>query len=202
VSPRFFKLFVVALAAFPASWACGQNVLTHQLLAPPSVLLPYLQVDELKREIKLSAEQQEKTRLLVTESEANLKLQFKDRNAKEDTLAGKMQKLLLPKQIERLNQFYLQYNGGSALSNPRVQKLLGLSADQTKSVRQIDDDEGSKVMAINNARHDPEEERKKKQIALDEWRANKMDVLTSEQKKKLETLKGEKFGFDVSKIDI
>lgn len=199
---KSIQLLIAALVTFTVSFSNAQNALTHEQLAPPSTMLPYLQVEDLKKEIKLSAEQQAKIQAFITESNDIQKLQSRDRKTNGDILEGKIQKLLLPVQIERLNQFYLQFRGASVLSNPRVQKLLGLTSEQTNKLMRINDEESLKVMEINNAGYNPEEKRKKKEIALDQWHAKMMDVLTPDQKKKLDALKGKKFGFDLSKIDI
>jgi hypothetical protein len=196
-------MLVVGLIAFTVSIANAQNILMHELIASPSMLLPYLQVKELIKEIKLSPGQQAKIQTFITESNNILKIPItKDRKTQEDILEGKIKKLLLPKQIERLNQFYIQYEGASVLRNPRMQKLLDFSAAQTKHLARIDSEESLKVMQINNAGYNPEEKREKKEMALNMWHAKMLDVLTPNQKKKLESLKGEKFGFDFSKIDI
>jgi hypothetical protein len=196
------QFLIIILIPFTVSVANTQNAPMHELLASPSAMLPFLQVEDLQKEIKLSTEQKEKLQPFIKESKDILKLQGRDRNVQGDILAGKIQILLLPVQIERLNEFYLQYAGASVLRNPRVQKLLDITAEQTKNLTRIDDGGSTQVMEINKAGDNPQEKQKKKEIVLNQWHAQMMDVLTPDQKKKLETLKGKKFGFDISKIDI
>ena len=198
---KSIHILIVIAIAFTVSIANAQTTLRRELLAPPFVLLPFLQVDELQKEIKLSPEQLAKTQTSISESNNIQKLPSKGRQMQGDILEGNVKKVLSPAQIERLNQFYLQLRGASVLSNPRVQKLLDLTAEQTQNMARINDEEGAKIMDIINAGYNPEEKRKKKVIALNQWHAKMMDVLTPDQKKKLETLKGQKFGFDISKID-
>jgi hypothetical protein len=196
------QFLIIILIPFTVSVANAQNAPMHELLASPSAMLPFLQIEDLQKEIKLSTEQKEKLQPFITESKDILKLPGRDRKAQGDILEGKIQKLLLPAQVERLNQFYLQYAGASVLRNPRVQKLLDFTDKQTKNMTRIDDEESTKMMEINKAGDNPQEKKKKKEIVLNQWHAEMMDVLTPDQKKKLETLKGKKFGFDLSKIDI
>jgi hypothetical protein len=199
---KSIQLLIVTLITFMVSFANAKNPLNHELLAIPSVMLPFLQIEDLQKEIKLSAEQKEKLQPFIIESKDIMKSQSKDIKAQGDVLEGKILKLLLPVQIERLNQFYLQFKGASVLSNPRVQKFIDFTPEQTKNMSRIYDEESLKMMDINRALNNPQERQKKKEIALKQWHAKMMDVLTPEQKKKLDTLKGNKFGFDISKIDI
>ena len=199
---KSIHILIVITIAFTVSIANAQTTLRRELLAPPVVLLPFLQVDELQKEIKLSPEQKAKTQTFISESNNIQKLPSKGRQMQGDILEGNVKKVLSSAQIERLNQFYLQLRGASVLSNPRVQKLLDLSGEQTNNLTRINNEESSKMMEINNAGYDPQERQKRKETALNQWHAKMMDVLTPDQKKQLQTLKGEKFGFDISKIDI
>jgi hypothetical protein len=201
---KLVQLLIVTLITFMVSYVDAQDTLTNELLAPPGTMLPLLQIDEFQKEIKLNVEQKEKINAFVRESKDIQKLPSKDRNAQSDILEGKIKKLLLPTQIERLNQFYLQLKGASVLPNDRVQKLLVFTAEQKNKLANIHDAESKKVFeAFRSGYNRQDQEMRKRRVnMINEWHAKMMDVLTPDQKKKLETMKGKNFAFDVSKIDI
>ncbi|MGD0383728.1 MAG: hypothetical protein ABSA77_09415, partial [Thermoguttaceae bacterium] len=67
-------LLIVSLITFSVSFANAQNAQVHELLVPPSTMLPFLQLEDLKKEIELGAEQQVKIQAFITEANDILKI--------------------------------------------------------------------------------------------------------------------------------
>jgi Spy/CpxP family protein refolding chaperone len=118
----------------------------------------------------------------------------------------KVEEILLPHQVERLKQIQLQsmlqFGPGMALANPDVVKGLALTDDQQAKIKSINEEtmKAMSEMRPGGGRPATDEEREKRQKARDEFDTKRkesntklLDVLTAEQKDKLEKMKGEKF---------
>jgi Spy/CpxP family protein refolding chaperone len=131
------------------------------------------------------------------------------REMQEET-QKKVEEILLPHQVERAKQIHLQsqleFAPGMALASPELVKDLGLTDDQQSKIKGINE-EAMKAMREMWAggRPNDDEDHEKRQKARQEMETKRkennaklMDVLTSEQKEKLEKMKGPKF--DVSSL--
>jgi hypothetical protein len=128
----------------------------------------------------------------------------------------KIEEILLPHQLERVKQIQLQsqlqISVGVAISSLEVAKELGLTDEQKEKIKAIGD-EARKAMGDmrpgggrrgngggdQNAERPSREEMQKvfekMTKAREENEKKYMEVLTAEQKEKLETMKGKKFDF-------
>jgi Spy/CpxP family protein refolding chaperone len=85
-----------------------------------------------------------------------------------------------------------------ALSNPEVAKELGLTDDQKAKMKTIQEDARKDMPRFTPGERPSAEDMEKFQKAMKGTETKLMDVLTAEQKEKLEKMKGEKF--DVSAL--
>jgi hypothetical protein len=122
-----------------------------------------------------------------------------DFQSKQRELRAKMVGTLTPSQSERLKQIRLQQTIAGALTRPEVVKALGISERQLASIRSVNDRTEKKELALLGGPFPQSPgKRRKKSVELakksDEVHAeaNKvaMEVLTPEQRAKLEKLVG------------
>lgn len=104
---------------------------------------------------------------------------------------------LTKKQIERIRQYSLQYEGSRALDRPEVARELGISDTQKKQIKSIRDDYGKKRSEYYKLRRtDRKKAREKYNDLLKEYRGlgdKIFGVLSTSQKKKFEQMKGKPF---------
>jgi hypothetical protein len=166
--------------------------------------------EKIQKELELSAEQKEKLQALGKElqegrtanRETDQKLSREERDAKRKENAEKAQKkfeeILLPHQLERVKQIQLQsqlqFTPGMVLTNPETAKELGLSEDQQSKIKTITEESRKAMEGSFTPGKRPEPgDFEKMQKSRKETEAKLMDVLTADQKAKLEKMKGEKF---------
>lgn len=121
--------------------------------------------------------------------------------------------ILKPEQVKRLKEIQLQvrlaptgmggfgFGGGGALAvynDPEIQSALKLTDDQKTKIKDISEELGKEMRGIFQPGGDFQEARKKMEGLTKEATANVNKVLTSEQKKTFEEMKGKEF--DVSKL--
>lgn len=173
-------------------------------------LLMLLQNEQVQKEIELMADQKEKVTALNKETQdaraaaraemANLSQEERQAKMKEaaEKTEKKVEGILNPKQLERMEQIQLQVQGGVALSNPKVVKALALTDDQQAKIKTINDDARKAMADMRSGGGRPSaEDRDKMQKSIKETEKKLMDVLTADQKDKLETMKGPKFDISV-----
>jgi len=117
----------------------------------------------------------------------------------------KVAEILAPPQSARLDEIMLQYavyaGAAGALSQDATAEKLGLTADQKTKLTDLQTENAKKMGEIfQNAQGDFQGMQEKMGKLRDEQKTAAMDVLTSEQKEKLEKLQGKKF--DVASIQI
>ncbi len=117
-----------------------------------------------------------------------------EKRAAEDkkTLAD----ILVPPQLERLDQIALQIQGVGALANAEVAKKIGLDEAQAKTIQtELQDAMGSMRDKMREifAGGDREAARKKIESLRKELDEQVLAKLTDEQRQKFEELKGEPF---------
>ena len=120
-------------------------------------------------------------------------------------LRNRIQKILTPKQMQRLSEINLQVAGLVALNYEDVSKELGLSAEQKQQLKNLSGESHRKlndlVATIRGNQLDNQQRadlRKKQAEIVAERKEKSLALLTDEQKGKFEKLKGEKF--DTSSI--
>ena len=173
-------------------------------------LLMLLQNEQVQKEIELVADQKEKVTALNKETQdaraaaradmANLSQEERQAKMKEaaEKTEKKVEGILNPKQLKRMEQIQLQVQGGVALSNPKVVKALALTDDQQAKIKTINDDSRKAMADMRSGGGPPsDEDRAKMQKSMKETETKLMDVLTADQKGKLEKMKGEKFDTSV-----
>jgi hypothetical protein len=192
--------------------------------------LQLIQSEQLKTELKITAEQSTKLkevendlRAKVTEKNASANLKGLDAKAKEEKLKKigeelnsetkasreKIATILKPDQIKRMKEVFLQVFGLGPLNYPDFQTELKLTAEQTK---QIDSIKETMLAEMRAGWQVPPDDPAKQATTLTENRkrlegiskganAKTLAVLTAEQKKTLETLKGASFKFNPTKAD-
>jgi hypothetical protein len=99
-------------------------------------------------------------------------------------------KVLTETQVKRLNELFVQRAGGLTLLDDETAKHLKLSDDQKKAVAKLGEEAAEKVMELMHGGHDDDSAKKGLQLRRDYGK--KMEALLSEeQKKSFESLKGE-----------
>ncbi len=112
----------------------------------------------------------------------------------QDIFLKKLEKILLPKQFDRLKQIYLQKQGPMALSEPEVIKALNVSKEQQDKIQHLYDDFQIKLREATMVQGDGlvkfgGNNLTKMTKELDD---KLLDILTADQRAELEKMKGEK----------
>ena len=122
----------------------------------------------------------------------------RDENGKKTD--EKLSKILEPKQTERLKQLRMQREGAGAFGREEIAKELGLSKEQQDKIRKIQEDSrpqggGGAANVQNLSDEERRELRTKMQERVQKAQKDMLVVLTEEQKKKWEAMKGKEFKF-------
>ncbi len=148
-----------------------------------------LRFEKVRDDVKMTDEQIEKLKSLASQLWAN------PANAVK-TLG----QILKPQQIERLRQIKLQAAGAAALSIPEVANALGLADEQREKLKTLQGEFRDKTHeAVQGAKN-----LKQVRAILAEMREKNLQsavqVLTPQQRKKFEKMKGPKINMDLSKV--
>lgn len=170
-------------------------------------LLGMLQIEEVRQEIQLVDEQQAQINALVDDIRNEMRDQMRgmfaqmrdlsdeERRARfgeiraqfekiRDEADSRLQKILLPHQLERLKQIELQgrlqQGGAAALTGGELADALGLTPEQQEQLRQ-------RAEQVQQEMQD-----KIRQLRADA-RQKLLEVLTPEQRAKLDAMMGEQF---------
>lgn len=154
--------------------------------------LMLLNVEAIQKELELVDDQKSKIRTATEEVREEMAKQM------AALLQKKLQDILLPHQIERLQQIQIQLRGNSALNDPEVQEKLGLSSDQKAQLAKLREnyDEQRRAMftaAREGGRDGGEDRRAQYERLRTEMTQSIEQVLTAQQKEKFEQMKGPKF---------
>lgn len=141
----------------------------------------------------------------LSEEERNKR--FAEMREKAETMAKetrkKLEEVLLPHQVERLQQISLQVRGAAALTDPEVAGKLGLSDDQKQQLQKAQEENREKMRGMfqgGGQGGSGEDAQRRFAEAREAAAASYLAVLTAEQKEQFEKLKGEKFELDMSQI--
>lgn len=122
----------------------------------------------------------------------------KEREEFEAKAREQLEEVLLPNQMERLEQIEVQLMGVRALMNDRVAKALKLTTAQKDDLQKTSDASREEMMSkmreiFSGGGGDRDAMREKMQAAQKEAEDKLLAVLTSDQKKDFEAMKGEPF---------
>jgi hypothetical protein len=116
----------------------------------------------------------------------------------EKTAQEKLDKILKPEQLTRLNQLALQRQGTMALTRPDIAKQIGLSQEQQEKIEKIQEDARPQG-GFGGFQNLSDEERQKRFAEMRERQekaqTDMLAVLTDEQKTKFAEMKGKDFEF-------
>jgi len=105
----------------------------------------------------------------------------------------KLSEILLEHQVTRLNEIYVQAMGANAVQDPMVAKALEISDDQKENMQELRDEMLESMRSMRGDSDDREAMREKMQEMNQEIQEKMMDLLSDDQKDKLEEMKGEAF---------
>ncbi|HWB08045.1 MAG TPA: hypothetical protein VG826_02285 [Pirellulales bacterium] len=116
----------------------------------------------------------------------------------EKAAAERLNKILKPEQLTRLNQSVLQRQGTTALTRPEITNRLGLSQEQQDKIQEIQEDVRPRL-GVGGLQNLSDEERQSRFAEMRERRnkaqADMLAVLTNDQMTKWTELRGEEFDF-------
>lgn len=115
------------------------------------------------------------------------------RNAETDEKIGE---IMGAERLKRLKQIQFQAAGPMALFSPRVADQLQLTEAQRDQIRGQMRSGGERMREIFSGTNDPEERRAAFRDFRKEQEAQMLALLTAEQKKKWQEMKGEPVGFE------
>jgi len=183
-----------------------------------------LQTEQVQKELELVDDQKAKLKELGEKAMARMREAFGDREALRKLSdeerktkfaeAGKkmaaqaeetkkeVENILLPHQLERLQQIALQMRGVAALNDKEVQEALSISSDQQEKLKSLRDKAMEKSRSMMEDLRDAtdQERRAKLQEFRKQIEGEALGVLSEEQKEKFEKLKGPKFELDFSAL--
>jgi len=199
------KAFIVlaALAACLASAQFDAMGMMRKMQTAPIVLLP---MPEVKKELKLSGDQNKKIGDINKEFQKKNQELMKGSGGQDLSAAmamgTKMQEatdeaskqavaVLDADQAKRLTQIQLQIIGGPCLYEPDMQKTLGLNDQQVGKIDEIKDGESTHMAEImQQNQRNPKAMQKKMKEARAERDAALLKILTEDQAAKLKDLQG------------
>ncbi|WP_276664567.1 hypothetical protein, partial [Rhodopirellula baltica] len=179
--------------------------------------LGLLRAEKVREELGIDEQQTEALKKLEEQAREQSRPDFDFRNASEEDRREffekmqsqreeqeketrmQLQTVLTLEQMERLDEIGIQAQGLMALSSPEVQEALTMTEDQKKKLTEIRSGMETKMREemreIMQSR-----DREKMQTAMESMRENMekevMAVLTAEQKKKFEEMKGDPFDLE------
>jgi hypothetical protein len=177
----------------------------------PVVMLA--QLDEVAEALKLSEEQTAELANLEEELSTKRREAFMDAQGDFEAIRDDMDKLLAEihknslkvlktEQQKRAEEIFVQVNGPTALVSEVIAKRLDLNKEQIEKLAEvaIDNmyDAFDSMMEFQGMSEEERSEAVKKHIETRDEAL--LDVLTDEQKKKFETMGGEKFEVDLDKL--
>ena len=119
-----------------------------------------------------------------------------EERAKE--MMGQLEEVLLPQQLERLQQISLQIRGVQALEDPEVAKKLGITEEQKTKLAEARQAQGEKMREkmreMFQGGGGPQGDLRESMMKMrEEMEKDILSVLTTSQQEKFEEMKGEKF---------
>jgi Spy/CpxP family protein refolding chaperone len=148
--------------------------------------------DQIKQVTDATAKQREARQGLRDLSQEERTKKMQELNKEGEKV---VQDVLKPDQAKRLHQIVLQQQGARAFADPKVAKELNLTEDQTKKIKDIQDDSRKQMQELfQGGGGGDRQEAAKKMAELNKATSEKaMNVLTAEQKTKWKEMTGEPF---------
>jgi Spy/CpxP family protein refolding chaperone len=156
-------------------------------------------VDTVQDALKLTDDQKEKVKTINEETRDAMRKEFENGGRPDrekmrklnDEATEKLDKVLDAGQQKRLMGVFAQVNGARAVMDPKVAKEIGVTDEQKDKLREAMAPPAGGRGEGGAANFRERREKMEKEV---------MAVLTSDQQKKLEDLKGEKVDVDMSKL--
>lgn len=178
----------------------------------PPTMARLASIEKVQEALKLTDDQKDKIKTVNDETRAEMRKQFEDGGRPDrekmmklmDDSTAKLNEVLDDGQEKRLMGIFVQMAGPGAVMNPAIGKEVGLTDEQRDKLR-----DAMGPLREGRRPDGPPPEGKRTEGRGGEGsfreRREKMDkdvmaVLTDEQKKKLESLKGEKVDIDMSEL--
>jgi hypothetical protein len=141
-------------------------------------------MDDQREELDaISREMREEAQAEMTKIQAKLAEKYK----------SKIERVLLPHQIDRAQQITLQMRGLDALRDPAIAERLGITESQIKDMEAKQADAQTKMRELFQNRDSVDDMRAEFSRLREEGQQAVMGVLSSSQKSKLEEMRGEPF---------
>jgi hypothetical protein len=149
-----------------------------------------------RKEIKLTRDQDKKIQDALKQMQADMQagkiaIDFMEPMASMDAV---LDPILDESQRARLEELYIQANGGFALTDARTAPQLGLSDEQKDALKQIKAEANKDLMASMRSMNS-NSAIKAAQKKRDQFADRMLATLTPDQKAKFEALKGKPFKF-------
>ncbi len=118
------------------------------------------------------------------------------------TVKKELAEILQSAQLERLEQIHLQWRGIRAIEDPDVAKALGITDEQKEKLEALRKEIAEKRQELFRSLQDLSREERRETMRAKTTELMKdaeqklLDVLSTEQRDKLEKMKGEKFELD------
>jgi Spy/CpxP family protein refolding chaperone len=169
-----------------------------------------LRAEEVQKALKLTDDQKAKLKAVFEEIGKSMQ----ERGGPEtfqklrEAASKKVNEVLDEGQRKRLMGILIQVQGAGAANDPMVAKELNVTDEQKKKLEEVRNDRslvpsfrrGGEAGGQNGERPSREEIQARMEKMRKETDKKVMDILTPEQQKKLESLKGEKVDIDLSKL--
>jgi len=184
--------------------------------------LRLLQSEKVQKELELVDDQREQLKKIGEEARTEMRALFsgmrdlgsEERRAKFQELRPKLEErqkairekvneILLPQQRDRLKEISIQLRGASALADSEVAEALAITEEQKTKLAELREEVQTEMRdAWRSAREGADRDAARAKMAEIEKRVTEKveAVLTSEQREKLEKLKGKKADIDRSEL--
>lgn len=162
-----------------------------------------LQNEAIQEELEIVPDQETQIREITTEAREEMQTEMRKlmqelQTRLQEKYKGKLDKVLLPHQMDRLQQVQVQARGTEALRDAKVAADLGLSKDQQDKLTALADGFGPKIREVFTNREEGVDMRTKITEMRKELETQMLDVLTPSQRDQFAKLKGE--AFDLEKL--
>jgi Spy/CpxP family protein refolding chaperone len=154
----------------------------------PMMTIMLLRNEKVQKDLALTDQQKEDIQKMAGELRGSGQATPEERRARMEKMQKDVEKILKPEQVARLKEVQIQADG--ALS-PEVAKALAFSDEQKQKLDAIAKSVADKIAALDRS----ERREKGNQIRKDA-KKQALDVLTQEQRDKLEKLGGKKIELD------
>ncbi|MFO0789426.1 MAG: hypothetical protein U0805_08210 [Pirellulales bacterium] len=169
-----------------------------------------LMLKEVQDALKLTDDQKDKLKQINDDMRDALRKAMDDGSGREKmqelmaSTTTKVNEVLDEGQQKRLLGIFVQVNGANAALDPGVAKELNVTDDQKKKLADIRQKNMESMRDLFQSARDQEGGREAMREKMDKLREEEskamMEVLTAEQQKDLEALKGEKVEVDLSQL--